>query len=327
MQSDSQESSYSLSIGIQAQAGGDETGLRAKGSASLSKGSDGASSTTWTQSSIKAGNGLTVKSGNNTNIIGGQLSGESLKMDVGNDLNIESRQNTSSYDYSKSSGSVTVTAGADGASGSVSASNTKMKSQFASVSEQSGLFAGSGGYDITVGNNTDLKGAVIASTAKDASNNSLDTGTLSFSDINNHGHYDVSSTSMSVSASTTGIPTVGTPTIYNNSDAKNTTTHSAIEAGNLTVRNQEAQKQDVNLLSHDTINANNQLSEFFNKDKELETIQTIELVKDVASQIKTVGTKVDRLKAQQEVDANDDLAKKEALKSYEKLSNCNYPLK
>ena len=39
------------------------------------------------------------------------------------------------------------------------------------MTDQSGIFAGKGGYDIYVGNNTDLKGAVIASEAEDKSKN------------------------------------------------------------------------------------------------------------------------------------------------------------
>ncbi len=40
-----------------------------------------------------------------------------------------------------------------------------MKSRFDSVAEQTGMFAGDGGFDITVGRHTQLDGAVIASTA------------------------------------------------------------------------------------------------------------------------------------------------------------------
>ena len=43
---------------------------------------------------------------------------------------------------------------------------------------------------MTVGENTQLNGAVIASTA-DASLNKLDTGTLGFGDIENHAEYEV----------------------------------------------------------------------------------------------------------------------------------------
>ena len=50
-------------------------------------------------------------------------------------------------------------------SGYISASQDKMKSTYDSVQEQTGLFAGNGGFDVTVGRHTQLDGAVIASTA------------------------------------------------------------------------------------------------------------------------------------------------------------------
>ncbi|MDR5856736.1 hypothetical protein P9239_05765 [Caballeronia sp. LZ062] len=75
---------------------------------------------------------------------------------------------------------------------SASVSQQQMNSDYASVSEQSGIKAGSGGFDIDVKGNTDLKGGVIASEA-DASKNSLNTATLTYSDIENHANYDASS--------------------------------------------------------------------------------------------------------------------------------------
>ena len=62
-------------------------------------------------------------------------------------------------------------------SASINLSQDKMHSNYDSVVEQTGIFAGKGGYDITVGGHTQLDGAVIGSTAT-ADKNKLDTGTL-----------------------------------------------------------------------------------------------------------------------------------------------------
>lgn len=62
-------------------------------------------------------------------------------------------------------------------SGYASISQDKIKSNYDSVREQSGIYAGKDGFDVTVGNHTQLNGAVIASTATD-DKNSLSTGTL-----------------------------------------------------------------------------------------------------------------------------------------------------
>ncbi|WP_235896850.1 hypothetical protein [Yersinia thracica] len=66
-----------------------------------------------------------------------------------------------------------------GGSANLSMSQDKLHGNYDSVQEQTGIFAGKGGFDITVGEHTQLDGAVIASTA-DQSKNSLDTGTLGY---------------------------------------------------------------------------------------------------------------------------------------------------
>ena len=249
-------------------------------------------------------------------MVGGQLKGDTVKMDVGNNLNIQSLQDTDDYDYEKISASVSGTAGTGfSANGSISATN--IDSKWASVTDQSGIFAGKGGYDIYVGNNTDLKGAVIASEAEDKSKNKLDTGTISFSDIKNKADFKV--THVSVSGGTGGP---GVPTAYQNSDSDSSTTKSAVEKGELIIRNKEQQKQDINELSRDTESANNPLKQIFDKQKELDKIETVELIKDIAQQAKSVMNKYDRIQAQNDVDKNKDaLSKLEAEKAYNKLSD------
>ncbi|URF06795.1 hemagglutinin repeat-containing protein [Cupriavidus campinensis] len=107
---------------------------------------------------------------------------------------IESRQDTDDYHSRESSSgmqaSICVPPICYGttvsASGSVSSGKTD--STYASVVEQTGLYAGKGGFDINVEGNTDLKGAVIASTA-DKDKNTLTTGALTTSDIENKAEY------------------------------------------------------------------------------------------------------------------------------------------
>lgn len=56
-------------------------------------------------------------------------------------------------------------------------------------------YAGNGGFQVDVKQNTDLKGAILASTA-DAGKNSLTTGTLTTSDIENKAEYSSSSSTI-----------------------------------------------------------------------------------------------------------------------------------
>lgn len=61
-------------------------------------------------------------------------------------------------------------------------------SDYASVKEQAGIYAGQEGYDISVKDNTHLKGAVIDNKGS-VDKNTLRTGTLSWEDIENKADY------------------------------------------------------------------------------------------------------------------------------------------
>lgn len=136
---------------------------------------------------------------------------------------------------------------------------------------QAGINAGSGGFDIDVKGNTNLTGAVISSAA-DASQNSLTTGTLTYSDIQNQSHYSAKSSgvSLGVGVNNTGkargpgsVSGAGglVPMItQNESGDESATTRSAIGAGTIDITNQGAQTQDVAGLSRDTANTNGTVS-------------------------------------------------------------------
>ena len=87
-----------------------------------------------------------------------------------------------------------------GFSGSVSYGQSKVKSDFASVTEQSGIRTGDGGFQVEVKGHTDLKGGAITSTqaAVDAGVNSFKSGSLSLSAIQNKADYKGSSYNVSV---------------------------------------------------------------------------------------------------------------------------------
>jgi len=153
-------------------------------------------------------------------------------------------------------------------SAGLSLSQSKVNSEYASVGDQSGLFAGNGGYDIYVGNHTQLNGAVIASTAQSA-DNALSTGTLGWSDIDNHASYKASSSSISMGGGNEDNKMSGgaIPTSANTHGSASGTTRSAVADGTITVRNGQAQTQNVADLSRDTDNANGHIDKIFDKDK------------------------------------------------------------
>ncbi|GKX57431.1 hypothetical protein SOASR030_35430 [Leminorella grimontii] len=136
---------------------------------------------------------LFIQSGGDTTLSGAAAKGSSIIADVGKNLTIESLQDTSSYksDDWNVGGSVTV---GYGFSASANYSQNKVDADFKSVTEQSGLFAGDGGFNVYVGEHTSLTGAVIASSDKAAQDgkNQFSTGTIETRDIKNHSSYDAS---------------------------------------------------------------------------------------------------------------------------------------
>ncbi|WP_231686345.1 hemagglutinin repeat-containing protein [Ralstonia pseudosolanacearum] len=187
-------SSVSGGVGVAVSLGSNGAAFGVTANASASRGKGEGSDVSWTNTHVSAGNTLTLESGGNTNLKGAVATGKQVVANVGGDLNIESLQDTSTYHTKDQSigGSVTV---GFGFSGSANFSQQKIDSDFASVTEQSGIKAGDRGFQVNVHGNTDLKGAVIASTDKAVQDgvNSLTTATLTQSEIHNRAEYSASS--------------------------------------------------------------------------------------------------------------------------------------
>ncbi|WP_429438155.1 colicin E5-related ribonuclease [Paraburkholderia youngii] len=260
----SSNSSSSASVGVQYTLGG---GFGVSAAMSNAHGDANSDSSIQNASHVNGANSVTVISGGDTNIIGSQINGKQIAADVGGNLNIVSVQDVtnSAAHQSSTGGGFTISQG--GGSVSFSAQNGHADSNYAGVNEQAGINAGDGGFNINVKGNTDLTGGVISSAA-DASNNSLTTGTLTFSDIQNQSHYSANSNGISAGVgigntgkatgpgSVSGTPGV-TPMISQNENGdESATTRSAISAGAINVTNGAGQTQDVANLSRDTTNTN-----------------------------------------------------------------------
>ncbi len=191
---------------------------------------------------------------------------------MGGNLNIVSVQDVtnSAAHQSSAGGGFTISQG--GGSASFSAQNGHADSNYAGVNEQAGINAGDGGFNVNVKGNTGLTGGVISSTA-DESKNSLTTGTLTFSDIQNQSHYSANSNGISAGVGvgpSTGkavgpgsVPGSGSvsPMISQNENGDSSaTTRSAISAGTINVTTGAGQKQDIASLSRDTTNTNGTVS-------------------------------------------------------------------
>ncbi|HCB4040655.1 TPA: VENN motif pre-toxin domain-containing protein, partial [Escherichia coli] len=243
-----------------------------------------------------SGKTVTINSGRDTVLNGAQVNGNRIIADVGHDLLISSQQDTSKYDSKQTSVAAggSFTFGSMTGSGYIAASRDKMKSRFDSVAEQTGMFSGDGGFDITVGNHTQLDGAVIASTAT-ADKNSLDTGTLGFSDIHNEADYKVSHSGISLSGGGSfgdkfqGNMPGGMISAGGHSGHAEGTTQAAVADGTITIRDRDNQKQNLANLSRDPAHANDSISPIFDKEKEQRRLQTVGLISDIGSQVADIA--------------------------------------
>ncbi|EOF9299160.1 hemagglutinin repeat-containing protein [Enterobacter bugandensis] len=283
-------------IGVSIGAGGSGAGISVFANVNAAHGKDKGNGTDWTETTIDSGKTVTLKSGHDTVLNGAQVNGDKIVADVGHDLLMRSQQNNSDYDSKQTSVAAggSFTFGTMSGSGYINASQDKMKSRFDSVAEQTGLYAGDGGFDITVGHHTQLDGAVIASTAT-PDKNSLDTGTLGFSDIHNEADFKTSHSGISLSGGGSfgdkfqGNLPGGMISAAGNKGHKEGTTQAAVAEGSLTIRDKANQKQDVADLSRDTEHANDSISPIFDKEKEQNRLSTIGMIGDIGSQVADIA--------------------------------------
>ncbi|WP_330217696.1 hemagglutinin repeat-containing protein, partial [Dickeya poaceiphila] len=286
-------------IGVSVGLSGNSAGLSVFANANAARGRELGSGNSWSETTVDAGQRVGLTSGGDTRLTGAQVSGGRIVADVGGNLLLASQQDSNRYDSTQTSVSAggSFTFGTFTGSGYLSASQDKLHSSYDSVQQQTGLFAGQGGYDIHVGNHTQLDGAVIGSTAG-ADNNRLDTGTLGWSNIGNQAAFSVSHSGIGLSAS----PSLGMSDMLKSAALTvpsalmslgrggnaSSTTYAAVSDGALVIRNQAGQQQDISGLSRDVAHASNALSPIFDKEKEQKRLQTAQMVGELGAQVMDV---------------------------------------
>ena len=156
--------------------------------ASGSKGSIAGTDIVHDPTKIIATNTLVVNTKQDLNIKDGILKGEAIQANVGGNLEIHSVQDTHDYTDHTTSGGMGLSLSKKGGFKSLQSSlqRTDIDSKYTSVIHQSGLYAGSTGFNISVGNTTTLEGALLASRTD---TNTLKTKQLVMKDMENKAKY------------------------------------------------------------------------------------------------------------------------------------------
>ncbi|WP_439115692.1 hemagglutinin repeat-containing protein, partial [Hydrogenophaga sp.] len=236
----SKNSSGSIGIGFQLGAGGASAGVSV--SAAAGKGQGAGSGTSYSNSQV-SGQQVLIESGGDTTIQGGVVRGEQVTANVGGNLLIESLQDTSRYNETSKSAGGSVTFG-PAPGGSVNLAKSNINSTYQSVTEQSAIRAGDGGFQVNVQGNTELVGGAITSTqAAIDQNNSFQTGgTLTTTDLQNSASYQANSAGIGISTSGGKVAPSGVGFGSDKGDASSTTV-AAISglAGNTAARTGDAE--------------------------------------------------------------------------------------
>ncbi len=261
--------SSSGSVGVGFALGGTQNGFTLQASASAARGNADGNDVTWRNSHVEAGNTLALKSGGDTTLSGAVARGQQVNAEIGGNLTLESLQDTSQYKSKQQSVGASVSLcippfcfGA-GSTGSVSVSQSKAMSNYASVTEQSGLQAGDGGFQVDVKGNADLKGAVIASSeqAVQAGKNSVSAATLTSSDIKNHAEASASSSGINLSSDMFSQGKYGGAKSIignalnnaNESEASSGRTLSAVSGGAVSITDDEQQRKLTGLGAEEAL--------------------------------------------------------------------------
>jgi filamentous hemagglutinin len=271
-ENDSSSGSIGFSIGTD--------GLLFTAGMSKGEGEENGQDRSWTETTVSAGEKVALESGADTVLKGAVVSGDQVTADVGDDLTIQSLQDTSQYQSEQESSGGSISVGYGKMSGGFHSSESEVDSDYASVIEQSGVNAGDFGFQINVEGDTKLRGAIISSSqeAVDNQRNRLDTDTLVVADIANKSEYDAESSDVGVGLSydpvesvtqnmgenLVQLPAALTPDLNKSGDDQ-TQTRTAISSAEITINNEERQialtgkypDSMVDTLNRDTDNANN----------------------------------------------------------------------
>ncbi|MFL9583794.1 hemagglutinin repeat-containing protein [Stenotrophomonas sp. AB1(2024)] len=241
LQDKSKSNNAGAEVGVGVSVGA-QTGVYVYAEASVGSGKSKSDSSTW-QNTELTGKNISLKAEGDTTLRGATATADRIDVKTGGTLTIESLQDVaeSMSKDSQVGGRVQVSVGtAWDASGYASAS--KANGSYKGVGQQSGLFAGDGGYHVDAGH-VNLVGGAIAST--NATNSELTAETFAFTDLKNEMDYKATSAGISGGAGgamvdgkpsmqgATGGVGAGVPVMESGGDTS--TTYATLTEGNITI--------------------------------------------------------------------------------------------
>ena len=283
IETNSKSSGWNVSANI-----GMRTGGLVGWSASAYKGSENGieDTTTYTGTHVVGSNNVSIESGNDTNLIGSTISGQGVTAKVGNNLTVESLQDSQTYHETSKNKGISISGANFISQPTINGVNVKgnIDSTYKSVTDQSGIHAGNDGVNITVGNTTTLKGAIITSKAT-PEKNKLSTKSLVMEDLHNEASYKAKKSGIAMNTSgltAKGIlgkinplglsPVVSIPV----SDKAQSTTKSAISDAILV----EVEGKTLTTINSDTEHALNSIKPIFDKGDVKERMEYVNTVSD-----------------------------------------------
>ncbi|WP_253256791.1 hemagglutinin repeat-containing protein [Stenotrophomonas sp. VV52] len=193
LQDKSKSNNAGAEVGVGVSVGA-QTGVYVYAEASVGSSKSNSDSSTW-QNTTLTGQNISLKAEGDATLRGATATADRIDVKTGGTLTIESLQDIaeSMSKDSQFGGRVQVSIGtAWDASGYASAS--KANGSYKGVGQQSGLFAGDGGYHVDAGH-VNLIGGAIAST--NGANSELTAESFTFTDLKNEMDYRASSASIS----------------------------------------------------------------------------------------------------------------------------------
>ncbi|MCW6029519.1 hemagglutinin repeat-containing protein [Stenotrophomonas sp. SRS1] len=200
LQNKSKSNNAGAEVGVGVSVGA-QTGVYVYAEASVGSSKSSAESSTW-QNTTLIGSNISLKADGDTTLRGATATADRIDVKTGGTLTIQSMQDIaeSMSKENQVGGRVQVSFGtAWDASGYASVG--KANGSYKGVGEQSGLFAGDGGYHVDAGH-VNLVGGAIAST--NAANSELSAETFTFTDLKNEMDYRASSAGISGGFGSTG---------------------------------------------------------------------------------------------------------------------------